>query len=120
MIPMIRLTMGLRASSFSLCVPRAIGAILFYLVAASASATSAASGKAPDTPEVQAEVQYDITVRIDPVARKIEGRTIITANTPEELTLMLGRRFEGMHARIDDSTLGSAATTGNLRGWRIL
>ncbi|HEX8874497.1 MAG TPA: M1 family aminopeptidase, partial [Nitrosospira sp.] len=120
---MIRLTMGLRASSFSLCVPRAIGAILFYLVAASASATSATSatsGKAPDTPEVHAEVQYDITVRIDPVARKIEGRTIITANTSEELTLMLGRRFEVMHARIDDSPLGSAATTGNLRGWRIL
>ena len=41
-----------------------------------------------------AEIAYDITVRIDPVARKIEGRSVITANTSEELTLMLGRRFE--------------------------
>src|SRR5579871_5325696 len=108
MIPMIRLKMGLHASSLFLSVPRAIGAIggiLFFilanLVAASASATSGTSGKAPDTPEVHAEVQYDITVKIDPVARKIEGRTIITANSSEELTLMIGRRFEVMHARID-------------------
>ena len=50
---------------------------------------------------VPAEVQYEITVRLDPVARKIEGRSVITANTPEELTLMLGRRFEVMHARVD-------------------
>ena len=117
--------------SFSLAtrraIRRAVGGILFFtlahLVAATASATSSAtaatSGGAPDAPQVHAEVRYEITVRIDPVARKLEGRTVITANTSEELTLMLGRRFEVMHARIDDSSLGPAAIRGNLRGWRI-
>ena len=52
-----------------------------------------------------AEIDYDITVRIDPVARTIEGRSVITVRTSEELTLMLGRRFETMHARVDDARL---------------
>ena len=82
--------------------------------------TSATSAKAPDGSDVHAEVRYDITVRIDPATRKLEGRTVITANTSEELTLMLGRRFEVMRARVDDSSMGPAATSGNLRGWRIL
>ncbi|MEO6562868.1 MAG: M1 family aminopeptidase [Nitrosospira sp.] len=66
-----------------------------------------------------AEIDYDITVRIDPVARTIEGRSVITASTPEELTLMLGRRFETMHARVDAAPLGPSATTGRMRAWRI-
>ena len=74
-----------------------MGSILFFILAhpaaATASATSAASGRASDGSDVHAEVRYDITVRIDPAARKLEGRTVITANTSEELTLMLGRRF---------------------------
>ncbi len=119
--------MGLRFFSFSRAfgrvIRRAINSILFFilahLIATTASATSAASGRAPDGSDVHAEVRYDITVRIDPVARKLEGRTVITANTSEELTLMLGRRFEVMHARVDDSPLGPAVTRGNLRGWRV-
>lgn len=67
----------------------------------------------------QAEINYDITVRIDPVARTIEGRSVITATTPEELTLMLGRRFETMHARVDAAPLGPSASTGGMRAWRI-
>src|SRR5687768_18443432 len=38
------------------------------------SSAFAASGEAADT----AEVAYDITVRIDPVARSIQGRSVIT------------------------------------------
>src|SRR5690242_12602248 len=119
---------------FSLIIPaarwRTMGGILFFilahLTAATASATSATpatpatSAKASDGSDVHAEVRYDITVRIDPATRKLEGRTVITANTSEELTLMLGRRFEVMRARVDDSSMGPAATSGNLRGWRIL
>lgn len=97
-----------------------MGAMLFFILAnLIATSVSAASGGTPDASDVHAEVQYDITVQIDPVGRKIEGRTVITANTPDELTLMLGRRFEVMHARIDGSSLGPAATSGNMRGWRI-
>src|SRR5690348_16411065 len=106
---------------------RAAGGIIFFLFthlaatpASAASAASAAPGKGPDGLGVHAEVRYDITVRINPAARKLEGHTVITANTSEELTLMLGRRFEVMRARVDDSSLGPAATSGNLRGWRIL
>ena len=72
------------------------------LVASPASATSSAT---PHAPAASSEVHYDITVRLDPVARKIEGRSVITANTPEELTLLIGRRFEVMHGRVDDSAL---------------
>jgi hypothetical protein len=67
----------------------------FVPVAALAQSSSA---KPPAPPEVQ----YDITVQIDPVARRIEGRTVIIANTSEELTLMLRRRFEVMSASVDD------------------
>ncbi|WP_074798538.1 M1 family metallopeptidase [Nitrosospira briensis] len=75
----------------------------------------AASSEAADT----AEVHYDITVRIDPVARSIEGRSVITVNTPDELTLMLGRRFGVMHARVDGTSLGPAASMGKMRVWGI-
>jgi hypothetical protein len=75
----------------------------------------AASSEAADI----AEVQYDITVQIDPVARSIEGRSVITVNTPDELTLMLGRRFGVMHARVDGTSLGPAASMGKMRVWGI-
>lgn len=79
------------------------------------SSAFAASNEAADP----AEVQYDITVRIDPVARSLEGRSVITVNTPEELTLMLGRRFGVMHARVDGTSLGPAASMGKMRVWGI-
>lgn len=79
------------------------------------TSTFAASGDAMDA----AEVQYDMTVHIDPVARSIEGRSVITVNTSEELILMLGRRFGVMHARVDGTTLGPAASMGKMRAWGI-
>jgi aminopeptidase N len=85
------------------------GILISFLVS-----TSAISAEA-DT----AEIDYDITVRIDPIARTIEGRSVITARTSEELTLMLGRRFETMHARVDTAPLGPSASTRKMRAWRI-
>jgi aminopeptidase N len=101
------------------------GLLLSMLWVTAALATSSATSTAPPgTPAGSApgsaEVHYDITVRLDPVARKIEGRSVITANTPEELTLVIGRRFEVMRGRVDGSPFGPAATMGRLRGWRIL
>lgn len=89
---------------------RRIACVLLSLLVS----TSAISAEA-DT----AEIDYDITVRIDPVARTIEGRNVITAKTSEELTLMLGRRFEAMHARVDGAPIGPSASTGRMRAWRI-
>ncbi|MDQ3186073.1 MAG: M1 family peptidase, partial [Pseudomonadota bacterium] len=103
-------------------VRKVIACILLpLLVSLGATGTCAASGTsaAPAAAGDAAEIDYDITVRIDPVARTIEGRSVITAKTTEELTLVLGRRFEVMHARIDAAPLGPAATTGKMRAWRI-
>ncbi len=96
--------------------------LLFYtLMGGPASATSSDTSDAVPVPApVPAEVQYEITVRLDPVERKIEGRSVITANTSEELTLMLGRRFVVMHARVDGEPLGPAASMRRMRAWRIL
>ncbi|SCY21867.1 hypothetical protein SAMN05216420_103222 [Nitrosospira sp. Nl5] len=99
-------------------VRKGVACVLFPLLIATgacAEPVSASPAVADDT----AEIDYDITVRIDPVARTIEGRSVITAKTAEELTLVLGRRFEVMHARVDASPLGPAATTGRMRAWRI-
>ncbi|WON72827.1 M1 family metallopeptidase [Nitrosospira sp. Is2] len=98
-----------------------VGFLFSMLMATTVFATSSATSSATSgaTP-VSAEVHYDITVRLDPVARKIEGRSVITANTPEELTLVIGRRFEVMRGRVDAEPFGPAATMGRMRGWRIL
>ena len=65
-------------------------------------------------------VEYDIAVRIDPVARRIEGRSVITAAAAGELMLVLGRRFEVTHALIDGVPLGiSAAGAASMHAWRI-
>lgn len=51
------------------------------------------------------EIDYDIHVKIDPIARSIEGRSIITVkNTPEQ-QLILGRRFEVVGASIEGQPL---------------
>ena len=49
------------------------------------------------------------------------SRAVVSSrrSTSEELTLMLGRRFEAMHARVDAASLGPSATTGKMRAWRI-
>ncbi len=91
--------------------------LLSFLVATATSAESTKS--AASTAAADAEIDYDITVRIDPVARTIEGRSVITAKTSEELTLVLGRRFEVTHGRVDAASLGLSAITGKMRAWRI-
>ncbi|MCX7184050.1 MAG: M1 family aminopeptidase [Nitrosospira sp.] len=69
---------------------------------------------------VTTAIEYDIAVRIDPVARRIEGRSVITAAAAGELMLVLGRRFEVTHALIDGAPLGaSTAGTVNMHAWRI-
>jgi aminopeptidase N len=93
-----------------------VGLLFSVLVVTAAFATSSATSGAT---AVSPEVHYDIAVRLDPVARRIEGRSVITANTPEELTLVIGRRFEVMHGRVDAAPLGPAATIGRMRAWRI-
>ena len=93
------------------------GLFLSMLVSTAAFATASATSVSPPA---SAEVHYDITVRLDPIARKLEGRSVITANTSEELTLVIGRRFEVMHGRVDAEPFGPAATMGRMRGWRIL
>lgn len=115
MKPMKRLMPRVRSLTWDL---RGIVCLLCsMLVASPASATSSAT---PHAPAASSEVHYDITVRLDPVARKIEGRSVITANTPEELTLLIGRRFEVMHGRVDAEPFGPPATMRRMRAWRIL
>ncbi len=65
-------------------------------------------------------VEYDIAVRIDPLARRIEGRSVITVGIPGELMLVLGRRFEVTYALIDGVPLAAAtAGTTSMHAWRI-
>ncbi|HJT50789.1 MAG TPA: hypothetical protein VJ734_02490, partial [Nitrosospira sp.] len=94
---------------------------LYRLAALAVLSVLAVNGQAVASTAVgdRSDVHYDIHVQIDPVARSIKGRSVITANTPEELTLVIGRRFEVMHARVDDDPIGPAAVMGHLRGWRI-
>ncbi len=89
------------------------GVIACAMLAASSSMNVSAASNSP------AEVQYDISVRIDPVGRKLEGSSVITAHTAEELTLVLGRRFEVMQARVGDDPIGPSVSMGNMRAWRI-
>lgn len=51
------------------------------------------------------EIDYDIHVKIDPIARSIEGRSIITVKGTPELQLVLGRRFEVIGASIEGQPL---------------
>ncbi|MEK6686758.1 MAG: M1 family aminopeptidase, partial [Pseudomonadota bacterium] len=59
------------------------------------------------TPVKSNEVDYDITVRIDPVTRSIEGKSIITVKRPRELNLVLGASFEVTQALLDSFALGA-------------
>ena len=93
-----------------------VGSVTCILLAALVATGAAAAAAASATPAVE----YDIAVRIDPVARRIEGRSVITVAAAGELMLVLGRRFEVTHALIDGVPLGaSAAGTVNMHAWRI-
>ena len=97
-----------------------MAAILFFPAAQAAEAAeSGQEASHVDSPVVDSPVRYDISVHIDPVERTLRGRSVITANTREELTLVIGRRFEVLKARVDDEQIGSSATVGAMRAWRI-
>jgi hypothetical protein len=75
---------------------------------------------ASSAPSAKTDVGYDITVRIDPASRRIEGRSLITVSAAGELTLVLGRRFEVTHALVDGLPMGrSISGTVNTQAWRI-
>jgi aminopeptidase N len=91
-----------------------ISAILFF-----PAARAAESGSAQEASRVDSPIHYDIHVHIDPLERTLRGRSVITAHTREELTLVIGRRFEVLKARVDDEQIGPSATVGAMRAWRI-
>ncbi|WP_242447207.1 M1 family metallopeptidase [Nitrosomonas supralitoralis] len=59
------------------------------------------------------DVEYDITVKIDPVNRTIEGKNLITVNNPRELQLMLGAAYEVTQAEFNDGPLGVGREQAN-------
>lgn len=66
------------------------------------------------------KIDYDISVRVDPIARTIVGRSIISVRKSGELMLMLGRRFEVTHAIIDGRELGPSRNSPGLQHiWHI-
>ena len=107
-----------KESKRTVCLLLSILGIFFAGNIVSIAHAASAVPEAPAAPE-PAEIEYDITVRIDPAQRSIQGRSIITVRTAEELTLVLGRRFGVVSARIDTVPLGPAASSGNLRAWSI-
>jgi hypothetical protein len=65
-------------------------------------------------------VHYDITVRVDPAARKLEGRSVITADGTGDCKLLLNRRFEVKRILLNGEPLkGRRSSSGGLQGWRI-
>ena len=56
------------------------------------------------------DTEYDMVVKIDPINRRIEGKSTITVKQPRELQLMLGAAFEVTEAVFNDGPLGSGRT----------
>jgi aminopeptidase N len=66
------------------------------------------------------EIDYDMTIRIDPINRTIEGKSIITVTRPKELKLMLGSSFEVTQALFNESALGTGrAQSSQPHLWHI-
>ncbi len=59
------------------------------------------------------DVEYDMTVSIDPVNRTLTGKSTITVKQPRELQLMLGAAFEVTQALSNDGTLGAGREVSN-------
>lgn len=71
-------------------------------------------------PVKNSEIDYAITVRIDPITRSIEGKSIITVKRPSELNLVLGRSFEVTQALLNGKVLGAGrAQTNQPHSWQI-
>ncbi|MDE2387984.1 MAG: M1 family peptidase, partial [Betaproteobacteria bacterium] len=60
------------------------------------------------------DVEYDITVKIDPVNRTLEGKSLITVHRPRELQLLLGAGYEVTQAEFNDGPLGIGREQSNL------
>ncbi|WP_293006478.1 M1 family metallopeptidase [Nitrosomonas sp.] len=66
------------------------------------------------------DVEYDITVKIDPVNRTIAGKSLITVHNPRELQLMLGAGYEVTQAEFNDGPLGiGREQTNQMHIWNI-
>jgi hypothetical protein len=59
------------------------------------------------------DVEYDITVKIDPASRTLEGKSLVTVHRPRELQLLLGAGYEVMQAEFNDGPLGSGREQTN-------
>lgn len=59
------------------------------------------------------DVEYDMTVSIDPVNRALIGKSIITVKHPRELQLMLGAAFEVTQAISNDGPMGIGREASN-------
>lgn len=56
------------------------------------------------------EVDYDMTIKIDPAARTLEGKTVITVKMPRELQLRLDSGFTVTQAVFNDGPMGDGRT----------
>lgn len=66
------------------------------------------------------DVEYDITVKIDPVNRTLEGKSLVTVHRPRELQLLLGAGYEVTQAEFNDGPLGIGREQSNLpHVWNI-
>lgn len=82
----------------------------FFLLLTSLVAQPAISARVPVKHN---DVEYDITVKIDPVNRTIEGRSLITVDRPRELQLILGAGYEVIQADFNDGPLGIGREQAN-------
>ena len=66
------------------------------------------------------QIEYDMTVTIDPVKRTIEGVSMITVERPRELQLLLGGAYEVTQAEFNDGPLGQGREqAGQPHIWHI-
>ena len=82
----------------------------FFLLLISLVAQPAFSARVPVKHN---DVEYDITVKIDPVNRTIEGKSLITVDRPRELQLILGAGYEVIQADFNDGPLGIGREQAN-------
>lgn len=97
-----------------------ISVTLFMIFLATIASTVSIALAAPPLAKDSSIVEYDIVVYIDPVAQTIEGRSVITTKSPNELILSLGRRFRAIRVLDDGVILKSVSTNyGMMQSWQI-
>jgi aminopeptidase N len=66
------------------------------------------------------EIDYDMTVRINPIDRTLEGKSVITVRNPGKLSLMLGQAYEVRQALLNGNTLENGRERqGQPYSWQI-